>query len=111
MSNAASLITPEMKDDLQIYKSNNIITSYKKRRLFKPPNNRRLDLRSPNSDSSTYQSGFAAGQGSNQSFFLNGGEDIGPTLSPKGTPSHTPVAMHHGIPKEAEDVVPQRNIR
>jgi hypothetical protein len=28
MSNAASLITPEMKEDLQIYKSNIIITSY-----------------------------------------------------------------------------------
>jgi hypothetical protein len=54
MSNAPSLIAPEMKEDLQIYKSNNIITSYKKRRIFKPSNNRRLDLRSPNSDSSAY---------------------------------------------------------
>jgi hypothetical protein len=110
MSNAASLITSEMKEDLQIYKSNNI-RSYKKWQIFKPPNNRRLDWRSLNSDSSLYQSGFAAGQGSNQSFFHNGGEDIGPTLSPKGAPGHTPIAMHNEIPKEAEDVVPQGNTR
>jgi hypothetical protein len=111
MLNAATLITPAMKDDLEIYRSNNIISNYKKWRIFKPPNNnRRLDWRSLNSDSSSYQSGFAAGQGSNPSFFLNGGESIGPTLSPKGT-VHTPVAMHHEIPKEAKDVVPQRNIR
>jgi hypothetical protein len=71
LSNAASLITPEMKDDLQIYKSNNIISKYKKRRIFKPPNNRSLDWRFPNSDSSLYQSGFSAGQGSNQSFLLS----------------------------------------
>jgi hypothetical protein len=101
---------PEMKEDLQTFKANNIMTSYK-RRIFKPPNNRRLDLRSPNADSSTYQSGFASGKGSNQSFFHNGGEDIGPTLSPKGAPGHTPVEMHHEVPKEGKDLVPQRNIR
>jgi hypothetical protein len=75
MSNAATLITPEMKDDLQNYKSNNI-SNYKKRRIFGPPNNnRRLDWRSPNSDSSSYQSGFTAGQGSNPSFFPQRGRE------------------------------------
>jgi hypothetical protein len=38
MSSAATLITPEMKEDLKIYKANNLITNYKHRRLFKPPN-------------------------------------------------------------------------
>jgi hypothetical protein len=90
MSNAVTLRTPEMKDDLRIYKSNYIVTNHKKRRIFKPPNNRRLDWRSPTSDSSSFQSGFAAGQGSNPLFFLNGGESIGPILSPKGTPGHPP---------------------
>jgi hypothetical protein len=45
LSNAASLITPEMKEDLQVYRSNNIFSNYKKRRIFKPPNNWRLDWR------------------------------------------------------------------
>jgi hypothetical protein len=44
ISNAATLITPAMKEDLQIYKSNNIKSNYRKWRIFKPPNNnRRLD--------------------------------------------------------------------
>jgi hypothetical protein len=113
MSNAAILITPVMKEDLKIYKSNNLITNYKHRWLFKPSNygNRRLNWSGSTSSPSTYQSGFTAGQNASQPFLLNGGESLGPTLSPKGTPGHLTVAVHHKTPNEAKDVVPPGNTR
>ncbi|MDR1945093.1 MAG: hypothetical protein LBQ59_03260 [Candidatus Peribacteria bacterium] len=85
MSNAATLITPEMKEDLKIYKANNLITNYKHRRLFKPSNygNRRLNWPALTSSPSTYQSGFTDDQNASQPFFLNEGESLGQTLSPK----------------------------